>query len=107
MREQAKRLRRGAPDSDQLAGADTLDRLAEVIDLHCPDDTQAITGDCAEERCDHETCPTQTFQVCAECWRLAEESDPYFGERGIAPVLWPCETARIARGDTTNEKEKP
>lgn len=29
MREQAKRLRRGAPDSDQLAGADALDRLAD------------------------------------------------------------------------------
>lgn len=79
--------------------------LADVIELHRPSDADAVTGDCAEETCDHEAaCPTQVFRVCIECWNVAEASDPYFGERGIAPVLWPCDTARIARGET-NERE--
>lgn len=114
MREHARELRDMAETWDEgleagelaamRAGADALDARADVIELHRPRDEEAITGDCVEESCAHETCPTQTFPVCAECWRVAEESDPYFGERGIAPVLWPCETARLARGETTGHE---
>lgn len=62
-------------------------------------EASAVTGDCATEECEHEDeCPTEVFEVCAACWNLCESADPYFGERGIAPVLWPCEIATALDG---------
>ncbi len=85
--------------------------LEAVTALHKKRDADAVTGDCATEECDHEDeCPTQTFETCAACWDLCEESDPYFGERGIAPVLWPCPTIRALEtalgGQTDGERER-
>ncbi len=73
--------------------------VQRVRDLHTPRVEEAITGDCAEEECDHDgPCPTTPFTVCAECWRIAEESDVYFSERGIHAVLYPCPTMRALDG---------
>lgn len=73
--------------------------VQRVRDLHAPRVEEAITGACAEEECDHDgPCPTTPFTVCAECWRIAEASDPYFSERGIHAVLYPCPTMRALDG---------
>lgn len=95
-----------APEPEFETALEAMRRLADVIELHRPSDADAVTGDCAEETCEHEdACPTQVFQVCIECWNVAEASDPYFGERGITSVLWPCDTARIARGETIERED--
>lgn len=66
-----------------------------ALALHKPHTEQVITGDCSEETCDHEEtkdCPKIPYEVCDACWRVAEESDPYFGERGMEAVAYPCPT---------------
>ena len=79
--------------------------VAPVLALHKPRDEQAISGDCAAEECEHEDeCPTIAFAVCAECYRVAEESDPYFGERGLSSVEHPCPTFHAA---STEQETKP
>ena len=71
--------------------------VAPVLALHKPRDEQVFAGDCAAEECEHEDeCPTVPYTVCAECVRVAEESDPYFGERGLSSVAHPCPTVRAA-----------
>jgi len=53
---------------------------------------------CQEECEIHEgRCPLDTdFVVCRECYRFAiDEVYPYFGERDMEPVAWPCATARL------------
>lgn len=74
--------------------------VQRVRDLHTPRVEEAITGACADEECDHDgPCPGSPFTVCAECWRIAEETYRYFGEDGIAPVLYPCPTRLTLDGD--------
>ena len=92
------------------AARESVPRLVAVLEavtaLHTKRDADAVTGDCAAEECGHEEeCPTQTFETCAACWDLCEESDPYFGERGIAPVLWPCPTVRAIEAALGGEGE--
>ena len=94
MREQAKRLRRrtliprveGSPfEADLVAGADALDRLADVVALHIPQ--QGSQG----------YLPNGQYgwidEVCPKCGN----ADEY----GIAS---PCPTLAVARGET-NERE--
>lgn len=89
MREQAKRLRANARDlasgdnvligdDDVRAGADALGRLADVLDIHQP--------------------VTPGIYAPSECWRCSD--------RSTDPVPWPCETARVARGEAS-ERERP
>lgn len=88
-----------------LAAQET-DAERAVRELHTPREEQIVTGDCSIEECCHEDeCPTVPFLVCTECWRVADESDTYFGERGVGHVAYPCPTiqaldaARAARRD--------
>lgn len=75
-------------------------RLEAVRELHKPTIEGAITGDCATDECDHEDeCPLEPIEVCAECHRLAEEVDAYYGEETIEPTTWPCPTIQ-AIGET-------
>lgn len=85
---------------------DALARIKAVRELHTPREEQVVVGDCSIEECDHEDeCPTVPFLVCTECWRVADEADTYFAERGVSHVAHPCPTvqaldsARAARGD--------
>lgn len=69
---------------------------AGIEALHRPVTTDALMGDHADESCECEDeCPTEPVQVCRECARIAEESDPYYGERGLSATLWPCATADL------------
>lgn len=88
------------------AAQEPTDAERAVRELHAPREDQVLTGDCSIEACDHEDeCPTVPFLVCTECWRVADESDTYFGERGVGHVAYPCptikalDTARAARRD--------
>ena len=78
-------------------GAIDPGRLRAGIEaLHRPVTTDALMGDHADELCECEDeCPTEPVQVCRECARIAEESDPYYGERGLSATLWPCATADL------------
>lgn len=74
-------------------------RIQAVRELHTPREEQVITGDCFSEECDHEDeCPTVPFLVYVECWRVADEADTYFSERGVGPVAHPCPTIRALDG---------
>lgn len=78
------------------------DPIDRVKALHEPREEQVFAGDCAIEACDHEDdCPTVPFAVCAECWRIADEADHYFSERGVEHVAYPCPTIQAIEG---NEK---
>lgn len=67
--------------------------LYRVKELHEPREEQVIIGDCSIEACDHEDdCPTVPFIVCTECWRIADETEPYFNERDVQHVAYPCPT---------------
>ena len=81
-----------------------LAALGRVAALHHKKTEVGVDGDCATETCDHEDeCPTKEFEVCARCWDMCEEADPYFGERGIGMVLWPCPTvAALAEKEATD-----
>lgn len=66
-----------------------------VIGLHKPRTEYVITGDCSTEECEHEEaedCPRIPFEVCVECWRVAEEADAYFSEGGVSIAAYPCPT---------------
>ena len=86
--------------ADMIAECERAEsRLTAVRALHAPREEQAITGDCAEEECNHEDwCPTIQYEVCAECYRVAEESDRYFGEYSLDYVAYPCPTIRALDG---------
>ena len=74
----------------------------QVRALHQPQTlTGLIGGDCAEEMCDHEnSCPTDsTAVVCAECHRVAEAANRYYGEDGFDASLHPCPTVRALDGE--------
>src|SRR5690606_1985115 len=97
MRGRAEELRESAAIADesnlvehaanQRAGADALDRLADVIELHIPQHgSQGYLPNGQYGWID---------EVCPQCGH----ADEY----GIAS---PCPTLAIARGDTTNEKGK-
>ena len=74
-------------------------RASAMRELHAPRDEQVIDGDCAAEECDHEDgCPTRSFTVCTECYRMVEESNRYFGEDGVSSVAYPCPTIRALDG---------
>jgi len=79
---------------DPLADATRLIAAVEaVLDLHAPEALEVLASDCATEECDHwDECPTETFMVCRECYRVADETEPYFGERNVGPVAHPCPT---------------
>lgn len=115
MREAAKRLRHHAEmgtgtspsRADAIAGADALDRLADVIDLHRPVPIyeDADRCDCADKE-SHDVIEADGgmwlcaatplgYSICERC------SENEYDE----PTTWPCETVRIARGKT-DEKEK-
>lgn len=78
------------------------DPIDRVKALHEPREEQVIAGACSIETCDHEDgdCPTEPFTVCAECLRIADETYPYFSERGIQHVAYPCPTVQAIKGDT-------
>ena len=97
----------GTPSVEVLIGWDRwlaardarvrAEAVAPVLALHKPREEQVVTGDCAAEDCEHEgECPTVAFAVCAECYRVAADAYPYFGERGISSVEYPCPTVRAA-----------
>lgn len=69
--------------------------LSAALELHRPVDEEVIPWDCAEGDCDHEDDehPLDTVTLCEECYRLAAEVSPYYGENGCSAVLWPCPTA--------------
>ena len=70
-----------------------------VRELHKCRTEHVLAGSCAAEECDHwDECPTVEFDVCAECWRVGEESDPYFGEYSLDAVAYPCPTIRAIEG---------
>lgn len=74
--------------------------IQRIRDLHRPETTQAVTGDCAIEECDHEdACPTIPVTICTECSRIAEESNPYYGEIGLTNVCYLCPTIRALDGE--------
>lgn len=73
--------------------------LAPILALHKPVEIQVITGDCAEEECDHEDiedCPTVPYEVCRACVEVAETANMYALEGGAFHYAWPCPTARAA-----------
>ncbi len=73
--------------------------LQAVVEVHRPNPTQCITGDCAREACEHEDkCPTTEFLICRECASIAEWANAYFGETSISEVKWPCTTIRAIEG---------
>jgi hypothetical protein len=80
-------------------------KLARVEALHHPVAIEAITGqECIAEECSHEDeCPTSPVEVCSACWEFANEVDAYYGEGGITPVVWPCETIRAVLADAPAE----
>lgn len=75
--------------------------IQRVRDLHSPIPTEAITAsDCVNEDCDHEDgCPTETVHICAECDRIADEIDVYYGERSLSQTVYPCPTIQALEGD--------
>ena len=78
-----------------LAAQEPSDGEEVVRELHTPREEQVLTGDCSIEECDHEDeCPTEPFTICTECWRVADEADTYFAERGVGHVAYPCPTIR-------------
>ena len=88
-------------DSEFIAAARTtvpalLDALEKVLELHRPVGEEVIPWDCAEGDCDHEDDehPLDTVTLCGECYRLAVEVSPYYGENGCSAVLWPCPTVK-------------
>ena len=92
-----------AATRERDAAVSAIERLRK---RHCKIEASAVTGDCATEECEHEEeCPTEIFEVCAACWNLCEEPDPYFGERGIGMVLWPCPTIAALDGAPEPELE--
>lgn len=79
-----------------------LAAIDRVRALHQPQTlTGLIGGDCADETCGHEDyCPTDsTAVVCAECNRVAEAGNPYYGENGLEASLYPCPTIRALDGE--------
>ena len=70
--------------------------LEAVLELHRPVGEEVIPWDCAEGDCDHEDDehPLDTVTLCGECYRLAVEVSPYYGENGCSAVLWPCPTVK-------------
>ena len=91
---------------DYLAAQET-DGERAVRELHTPREDQVITGDCSIEACDHEDeCPTVPFLVCTECWRVADESDTYFGERGVGHVAYPCPTIQALDAARRDEEKQ-
>lgn len=105
----ALRIVNESNDIIKTIGAERDAALAAIERLnarHRKVEASAVTGDCAIEECEHEDeCPTEVFEVCAACWNLCESADQYFGERGIAPVLWPCEIATALDGAPEPEWE--
>lgn len=86
-------------DAEFIAAARTtvpalVDALEKVRELHQPVGEEVIPWDCAEGDCDHEDDehPLDTATLCGECYRLAVEVSPYYGESGCSAVLWPCPT---------------
>lgn len=74
--------------------------VERVRELHAKKEVEAVTGECADDTCEHEdNCPTHPFEVCIACWNLCEESYPYFGELGISQVLYPCPTIQAFEGE--------
>ena len=73
-----------------------VDALEAVLELHRPVGEEVIPWDCAEGDCDHEDDehPLDTVTLCGECYRLAVEVSPYYGENGCSTVLWPCPTVK-------------
>ena len=71
-----------------------LDSVEDALELHRPTDVEVIPWDCGEGECDHEDDehPTETVVLCEECYRLALDVYPYYGENGCSAVLWPCPT---------------
>lgn len=88
-------------DAEFIAAARTtvpalLDALEKVLELHQPVGEEVIPWDCAEGDCDHEDDehPLDTATLCGECYRLAVEVSPYYGENGCSAILWPCPTVK-------------
>lgn len=75
-------------------------KVARAEALHRPRPEQFLTGDCASEDCDHEDeCHTSPLDVCAHCYDLAADGNPYaFEDRTPAQLLWPCPTATALDG---------
>ena len=90
-----------------LAEQEPTDAERAVRELHAPREEQVLGGDCSIEACDHEDeCPTVPFLVCTECWRVADESDTYFGERGVGHVAYPCPTIQALDAARRDEEKR-
>ena len=79
--------------------ADVVARCDRVRELHKRRTEQVITGYCAAGECEHwDECPTVPFDVCVECYRVAEEADPDFWEYSLDAVAYPCPTIKAIDG---------
>ena len=70
--------------------------LQAVLELHKPITEGVIVGDCAAEECEHDgDCPEVPIDLCACCYDLALDANPYYGERDVVWVRYPCPTVRV------------
>ena len=70
--------------------------LRAVLELHKPITEGVIVGDCATEECEHDgDCPEVPIDLCACCYDLAQDANPYYGERDVRWVCYPCPTVRV------------
>ena len=70
--------------------------LQAALDLHKPVTEGVIVGDCAAEECEHDgDCPEVPIDLCACCYDLARDANPYYGERDVVWVRYPCPTVRV------------
>ena len=82
-----------------MSGQESFGAGDRVRELHKRRTEQVITGDCAAGGCEHwDECPTVQFDVCAECYRVAEESDPCCGVYSHDAVAYPCPTIKAIDG---------
>lgn len=70
---------------------------ATDIDKHTPVKEDGLPWECVFGECDHdmdEDCPPVEITLCKECYRVARQVDPYYGEEGTGEVAWPCQVVR-------------
>ena len=81
-----------------------ISAIDAVLNLHTPTQVEVLTGDCAAEECAHDSlgqCVRGWVTVCAACFKLAVDANPYYGEAGLQDVVHPCRTVQALEGGLT------